>query len=312
MHMENSERISIIVPAMNEERNVLPLIEGVQGALGQTDWELIIVDDGSTDATVERILHESLVDGRIRLVALARNYGQSTAIQAGLDHASGGLLVTMDGDLQNDPDDIPALVAKLEDGYDIVAGYRVHRQDSLITRKVPSWIANWIIARVTGVPIKDTGCSMKAYRREVLSRMRLYSDMHRFIPALAAATAGARVAQVPVRHHARVHGQTKYGLSRIFKVVADLLTINMVSSFRTRPLRLAGVGGLVSGMIGLGFAIGAVMTAAQANVVIMAGAAMAWIGCGAFIVMLGLVAEVVVHHHNRRQGSPSLLVREWE
>ena len=229
--------VSVIVPVMNEEDNVLPLIERVREALGQMDWELVIVDDGSTDSTVERILEESLIDARVRVVELARNYGQSTAMQAGLDHASGDVLITMDGDLQNDPADIPALVAKLEDGYDIVAGYRVKRQDRFITRKVPSWIANRIIGWVTGVPIKDNGCSLKAYRRELLSRMRLYSDMHRFIPALAAATAGARVAQVPVRHHARLHGESKYGLSRVFKVLADLVTIKMVLSSRTRALR---------------------------------------------------------------------------
>lgn len=312
MDFDNSRRVSVIVPMMNEEDNVLPLIERVREALGQTDWELVIVDDGSTDATVDRILEESLLDGRIRLVELVRNYGQSTAMQAGLDHASGDVMITMDGDLQNDPADIPALVAKLEDGYDIVAGYRVKRQDRFITaRKVPSWIANWIIARVTGVPIKDNGCSLKAYRRELLSRMRLYSDMHRFIPALAAATAGARVAQVPVRHHARLHGESKYGLSRVFKVLADLVTIKMVLSSRTRPLHLAGVGGFVSMMISLGFGIGAVMTGGQGGVVVLSGAALAWAGCGVFLLMLGLVAEVVVHHHNRKQRISTLLVREW-
>jgi len=231
-------------------------------------------------------------------------------MQAGLDHASGDLLITMDGDLQNDPADIPALVAKLEDGYDIVAGYRVQRQDKFLTRRVPSWIANWIIARVTGVPIKDNGCSLKAYRRELLSRMRLYSDMHRFIPALAAATAGARVAQVPGRHHARLHGESKYGLSRVFKVLADLVTIKMVLSSRTRPLRLAGLAGFVSMMIGLGFGIGAVMTGGQAGVVVLSGAALAWVGCGAFLLMLGLVAEVVVHSHDREQRLAAMLVRE--
>ena len=178
------------------------------------------------------------------------------------------------------------------------------------SRKVPSWIANRIIAIVTGVPIKDNGCSLKAYRRELLSPMRLYSDMHRFIPALAAATAGARVAQVPVRHHARLHGESKYGLSRVFKVLADLVTIKMVLSSRTRPLHLAGVSGFVSMMIGLGFGIGAVMTAGQAGVVVLSGAALAWAGCGAFLLMLGLVAEVVVHGHNREQRLPALLVRE--
>jgi glycosyltransferase involved in cell wall biosynthesis len=205
----------------------------------------------------------------------------------------------MDGDLQNDPADIPAMVARLGEGFDLVAGYRLRRQDTFITRKVPSWIANRIIRRLTGVNIRDNGCSLKVYRREVLRRVRLYSDMHRFIPAVAAAVAGARITEVPVRHHARRFGQSKYGLSRVLKVLADLLTILMIRSFRTRPLKLFARGGLAA------FAAGAVTTGAaiyahlnfrpeKVNAVVLPGAALLFFVLSGYLLMLGLIAEQAV------------------
>jgi glycosyltransferase involved in cell wall biosynthesis len=238
--MADGPAISIVVPVMNEERNVAPLVEAVRGALADhPEWELILVDDGSQDRTREIAAGIARDDARVRLVPLARNYGQSTAMQAGFDSARGDVVVTMDGDLQNDPRDIPLLLETLSQGYDLVAGYRIRRQDRFVTRKIPSWIANRIIRWITGVPIRDNGCSLKAYRRELLSRMRLYSEMHRFIPALAASTAGARITEVGVRHHARARGESKYGLSRIFSVLADLMAIKMIRSHRLRPPRLA-------------------------------------------------------------------------
>lgn len=183
--------VSVVVPLYQEEENVEPLVEAVREALGTASWELVLVDDGSSDGTRARAARAAAADPRVRLIPLARNYGQTAAMQAGFDRARGEVIVSMDGDLQIDPGDIPLLVARLEEGYDRVTGYRLHRQDRLLSRKLPSWIANRLIRGVTGVPIRDTGCSLKAYRREVLERMRLYADMHRFIPALAAATAGA-------------------------------------------------------------------------------------------------------------------------
>ncbi|MFQ5530043.1 MAG: glycosyltransferase family 2 protein, partial [Gemmatimonadota bacterium] len=200
--------LSIVVPVYNESANIEPLVEAVRGALPEVDWELVLVDDGSGDDTIARIEHAVKSDSRIRLIPLARNFGQTAAMQAGFDHSRGRIVVSMDGDLQNDPSDIPRLVAKLDEGFDLVVGYRVARQDRLITRKVPSWIANWIIARLTGVHIRDNGCSLKAYRSSVLDRFVLYSDMHRFIPAMAVAAAGARVAEIPVQHHPRRAGQS--------------------------------------------------------------------------------------------------------
>jgi glycosyltransferase involved in cell wall biosynthesis len=204
--------LSIVVPLFNEAENVDPLVERVRAALdGGPSWELLLVDDGSRDATPARMDELALEDPRVRPIHLARNYGQTTAMQAGFDHARGRIVVSMDGDLQNDPLDIPRLIETLDEGYDLVTGYRENRQDRFLTRKVPSWIANRIIRWLTAVPIRDNGCSLKAYRAELIQRLHLYSDMHRFIPAIAVATAGARIAEIPVMHHARQHGVSKYG-----------------------------------------------------------------------------------------------------
>ncbi|HLU26280.1 MAG TPA: glycosyltransferase family 2 protein, partial [Longimicrobiales bacterium] len=192
--MSRAVKLSVVVPLFDEEDNVEPLVAAVRKALADLpSWELVLVDDGSRDRTAEiagRIAAES---ANIRLIRLARNYGQTAAMQAGFDHARGEVVVSMDGDLQNDPADIPRLLAKLEEGYDLVAGYRVRRQDQMLRRKVPSWVANRLIRAISGVPIRDNGCSLKAYRRELLDRIHLYSDMHRFIPAIAAAMGGARI-----------------------------------------------------------------------------------------------------------------------
>lgn len=293
-------RLSIVVPLYNEEESVGPLVDAVRRALVEiADWEMVLVDDGSRDATVKRVEAMSASDPRIRLVRLARNYGQTPAMQAGFDQARGEVVVSMDGDLQNDPRDIPGLVAKLEEGYDLVAGYRLHRQDKLVSRKIPSWIANRLIQRITGVRIRDNGCSLKAYRRELLNRLHLYSDMHRFIPAVAAATAGARIAEVPVRHHARRYGSSKYGLSRVAKVLGDLFTINMIRSFRERPLTMFGLGALAAVFVGLVFGAAAAVALLRfgpekANAFVLPGAALLWLGFACYLMMLGLIAEVAL------------------
>ena len=231
--------VSVVVPLYNEEDNVALLVEAVRDALGKDGgWELVLVDDGSRDQTVARAREQAALDPRVIVVELARNYGQTQAMQAGFDRARGDVVVSMDGDLQNDPRDIPRLVATLEEGYDLVTGYRQRRQDQFLTRKVPSWVANRLIAALTGVRVRDNGCSLKAYRRSLLDELTLYSDMHRFLPALAAATAAARITEIPVQHHPRRFGTSKYGLSRIAKLLADLVTIKMISSFRERPLVL--------------------------------------------------------------------------
>lgn len=314
--MQAIPEISVVVPLFNEEESVGPLVDAVRHALGPgEEWELVLVDDGSRDATVAIATEIAAADPRVRLLRLARNYGQTPAMQAGFDHARGRVVVSMDGDLQNDPQDIPRLVAKLDEGYDLVAGYRERRQDKVITRKVPSWIANRIIRSITGVSIRDNGCSLKAYRRELLDRVHLYSDMHRFIPAVAAATAGARIAEIPVRHHARRFGTSKYGLSRIAKVLADLLTIKMIRSFRERPLVLFAAGALGAMLLGLLFAVAAIVSLAffrpeKASALVFPGAALLWLGLAAYLLMLGLIAEAAVRKQRWRAAGHLPLVRE--
>jgi glycosyltransferase involved in cell wall biosynthesis len=281
--------LSVVVPMYNEEESVGPLVDAVRDALGDGSvWELVLVDDGSADATVERA-HA---------------------------HAAGDVVVTMDGDLQNDPRDIPLLVATLGEGYDLVTGYRRRRQDQLLTRKVPSWVANRLIAALTGVHVRDNGCSLKAYRRSLLDELTLYSDMHRFLPALAAATAAARVTEVPVRHHPRRFGTSKYGLSRIAKLLADLVTIKMISSFRERPLVLFALGALVPLLAALGVASAWALRlradwAGYDEFVVLPGVALMLVALAAYLVMLGLLAETVLAQSGLARGTGEPL-RELE
>lgn len=297
---EPTPHLSIVVPVYNEAANIGPLIESVRLAVPGSDWELVVVDDGSEDETRTRIEKAAEVDDRVRLIALARNFGQTAAMQAGFDYARGEVVVSMDGDMQNDPADIPRLLAKLDDGFDLVVGYRVARQDRLITRKIPSWVANRIIARLTGVQIRDNGCSLKAYRRSILGRFVLYSDMHRFIPAMAVAVAGARVAEIPVQHHPRRAGDSKYGLSRIWKVLSDLMAIKMISSFRSRPLVMFGVGALVSAAIGLGFTMLTLLSVPggfrsdMAYAYVFPSIVVVWFTSAFYLLLLGLIGEVAV------------------
>jgi len=309
--------LSIVVPVYNEAANIRPLVEAVREALPGMDWELVLVDDGSSDDTRDRIALEAATDDRIRLIALARNFGQTAAMQAGFDYARGRVVVSMDGDLQNDPTDIPRLLAKLDEGFDLVVGYRVNRQDKLVSRKVPSWIANRLIARLTGVRIRDNGCSLKAYRKKMLERIVLYSDMHRFIPAMAVATAGARVAEIPVQHHARVAGESKYGLSRVWKVLPDLLAIKMISSFRNRPLVMFGFAALVAGLIGIAFGLLTLVSMpggfrlGMASAYVFPSVVLVWFATAFYLLLLGLIGEVVIRGEEfaHEGGLPN--GREW-
>lgn len=236
---EASLDLSIVVPLYNEQDSVTPLYEAILDALSSLSLaggaEVLFVDDGSRDETFAVAETLAARDRRLRVVKFRRNYGQTPAMAAGIDLARGAYIVTMDGDLQNDPSDIGRFIAKLDEGYDIVVGWRYDRQDKLVSRKIPSRIANWLIGKVTGVPIKDNGCSLKGFRAGVIKNVPLYSEMHRFIPAMMSMT-GARIAEIKVRHHARKFGKSKYGLSRVYKVLFDLLTIRMVSGFAARPL----------------------------------------------------------------------------
>jgi len=235
--MSPRPKLSVIVPFYNEEDSIRPMHAAVVKAVEPLGipFEMVFVNDGSKDRTAEIALELALRDPRVRSVRFRRNYGQTAAMAAGIEYAQGEVLVTMDGDLQNDPADIGQLLAKIEEGYHIVVGWRFNRQDKLVSRKIPSRIANRLIAKVTGVPIRDNGCSLKAYRASLIKRIPLYSEMHRFIPAMAN-IAGPRVAEIKVRHHARQFGKSKYGLSRVYKVLLDLMVIKTVASFMSRPL----------------------------------------------------------------------------
>lgn len=310
-------QLSIIVPVYNEADNARPLVEAIRAAVsGMGSWELILVDDGSDDGTRGIIRELAREDSRIRLLPLARNFGQTAAMQAGFDAARGATVVSMDGDLQNDPRDIPRLVEKLSEGYDLVAGYRVNRQDRFVTRKVPSWIANRIIAWLSGVRIRDNGCSLKAYRGELLDRVVLYSDMHRFIPAMAVATAGARVAEVPVRHHARRAGASKYGLSRVWKVLSDLLAIKMISSFRNQPLLMFGIGALMATTVAVLFILLTVVSFPgglrenMAYAFVFPSIVVVWLTLAVYLLLLGLIAEVAIRG-DRQQPESLPAAREW-
>ena len=234
--------LSVVVPLYNEEESLRPLYRAITNAVAPLgiSYEIVFVDDGSRDATVQVADEIARSDARVCLVKFRRNYGQTPAMAAGIAQASGEVIVTMDGDLQNDPSDIGALLRKIDEGYDIVVGWRFDRQDKLVSRKIPSRIANALIAKVTGVPIKDNGCSLKAYRASLIKKIPLYSEMHRFIPAMAS-IAGPKIAEIKVQHHARQFGQSKYGLSRIYKVLLDLMVIKTVASFTARPMLWFGM-----------------------------------------------------------------------
>ena len=234
--------LSVVVPLYNEEESLRPLYRAITDAVAPLgiSYEIVFVDDGSRDATVWVADQIARADGRVCLVKFRRNYGQTPAMAAGIAQARGEVIVTMDGDLQNDPADIGALLRKIDEGYDIVVGWRFDRQDKLVSRKIPSRVANALIAKVTGVPIKDNGCSLKAYRASLIKKIPLYSEMHRFIPAMAS-IAGPKIAEIKVQHHARRFGHSKYGLSRIYKVLLDLMVIKTVASFTARPMLWFGM-----------------------------------------------------------------------
>ena len=249
-------RLSVVVPMYNEVDNANRLVDAVQGALADYPhpWELIVVDDCSRDGTVPALRRRAAeLGGHIRVLPLARNFRQTAAMQAGIDAARGDVIVTMDGDLQNDPRDIPLLVNRLlREDLDIVAGWRMKRQDGLLLRKVPSKLANRLIRRITGLPFRDLGCSLKAFRADVLREVRLYGEMHRFIPAwMATVTSPARMAEEPVRHHAREAGESKYGISRTLRVIVDLLAVTFFLRFAARPGHFFGVIGLGISAFGL-------------------------------------------------------------
>jgi len=307
--------VSIVVPVYNEVESLAPLVRAIIGTMSELDlaYELICVDDGSTDGSVD-LLRELVQEYDVlRGIVLRKNYGQTPAMAAGFKHAQGQSIVTLDGDLQNDPVDIPRIVAKLDEGYDLVSGWRRYRQDDALTRLLPSKIANWLISSVTGVQLHDYGCSLKAYRAELIADMNLYGELHRFLPALAFIE-GARITEIEVGHHARQFGQSKYGLGRTLRVALDLFTIAFMKTFLTRPMHVFGTFGI--GSFGLGLLISLYLTVIKfafgqeigsRPVLILA---VVLILAGLQLFSFGLLAELMMRTYHESQGRPIYRIRE--
>ena len=315
--MNRDMRFSIVVPLYNEAANVTPLyvrLTQVMVGLGEP-CEIVFVDDGSTDRTLKVLyeIHES--DSRVKIIALRRNFGQTPALKAGFDAAGGEIIISMDGDLQHDPEEIPAFLAKIEEGYDIVSGWRAQRRDGWLTRRLPSRIANWMMARLSGVELHDFGTTFKAYRREIIQNIPLYGELHRFIPALAA-WSGARIAEIPINNPSRQNGKSNYGLSRTFHVFLDLLSTKFLLDYSTRPLHFFGFFGLL--LTGIGTLIGGSLAfkklVLHKAIMLQNGpllfAATLFILVGVQILCLGLVAEILSRTYYESQGKPIYAVRE--
>jgi len=316
MSLTDRPKLSIIVPFYNEEESIGPLYSAIVAAIDPLNitYEMVFVDDGSRDATVRLATDLAQQDSRVRLVKFRRNYGQTPAMAAGIEHARGEILVTMDGDLQNDPADIGLFLDKMDEGFDIVVGWRHNRQDKLVSRKIPSKIANRLIGKVTGVPIKDNGCSLKAYRGDLIKNIPLYSEMHRFIPAMAS-IAGPRIAEIKVRHHARQFGQSKYGLSRVYKVLLDLMVIKTVASFTSRPLlwfSLLSLPLLVAGTAALGYALWAMAAQGAALSLPIAGSGLIFMSSALILVSGGAFGELIYKSGDMREGDFARLTRKVE
>jgi glycosyltransferase involved in cell wall biosynthesis len=307
--------LSVVIPIKDEQDNLYPLYHRLRDVLDSwpAPFEIVFVDDGSIDGSNTRLFELAAADDRVKVVRLRRNYGQTAALLAGIDHASGDVLVTMDGDLQNEPRDIPALVEKLEQGYDVVLGQRVNRQDSFIIRTLPSRIANWFIRKVTGVPFRDFGCTMRAMRREIAESLPLYGEMHRFVPALAQ-QGGARLAQIPVHHNPRLAGQTKYGISRTIRVLLDLMTVQFLNRYVARPMHLFGTIGMLLMLLGLASFV-ATVTMRLAQDVHMTRNPLLLLTvmlelCGVQFFSTGLLGELLARTYFESQNKPPYQVRE--
>ena len=309
--MSEHPYLSVIVPFYNEEGNIRRMHDAIVAALEPLgrSFEMVFVNDGSRDQTLAMATDIARSDGRVRVVNFRRNYGQTPAMAAGIEHAAGEVLVTMDGDLQNDPRDIEHFLAKIDEGYDIVVGWRFNRQDKLVSRKIPSKIANWLIGRVTGVPIRDNGCSLKAYRAALIKEIPLYSEMHRFIPAMAS-IAGPRIAEIKVRHHARQFGQSKYGLSRVYKVLLDLMVIKTIASFTSRPLQWFSMIAAPLALLGL-LAVGYALWKGAADVgelpLPLAGTGVILLMSAFILVCGGILGELIYKLGDMRESDFSRL-----
>jgi glycosyltransferase involved in cell wall biosynthesis len=313
---KQSPEVSVVVPLLNEQDNINPLYEQLTQTLsGKFDYEIIFVDDGSDDGSFDILSKLQKADRKIQVICFRKNFGQTAALSAGFAHSRGRVIVAIDADLQNDPADIPKMIAKLDEGFDVVSGWRKRRHDKAITRLLPSKIANWLISKITGVELHDFGCTLKAYRREVLAETKLYGEMHRFIPALAS-WSGARIAEMVVNHRPRTAGVAKYGLGRTLKVILDLITVKFLGSFSTKPIYIFGGLGLVS-------ALGAVLSglvvlyqkfisaqhlSMNRNPLLVLTAVL--ITATIQFILMGLLAELLVRTYHESQNRQTYVIKE--
>jgi glycosyltransferase involved in cell wall biosynthesis len=308
-------KLSIVIPFYNEVKNIPPLVDEIFQALRSTDWdyELVAVDDGSRDGTFELLQQELARFKHFRLIRFRKNFGQTAAMAAGFDQAAGEIIITMDGDLQNDPADIPRLVEKINEGFDIVSGWREKRQDPFLTRRLPSHLANRIISWVTGVRLHDYGCTLKAFKQEVAKHIRLYGEMHRFIPAIAS-WMGVTIAEIPVNHRPRKFGRSKYGLSRTIRVILDLITVKFLLTYSTRPIHVFGLWGIVSGFSGLAPALLLTVqrlfggTPLSNRPILLLAVLLIFIGVQ--FISMGLLGELQVRTYHESQNKPIYFIKE--
>ncbi|MDW3190773.1 MAG: glycosyltransferase family 2 protein [Cytophagales bacterium] len=306
-----TKKISLVIPVMNEEESIKPLLEHISKSLEGWDYEVVLVDDGSTDRTVAEIKTHS--DSHTRAVILNKNYGQTTAMAAGIDAADGDYIITLDGDLQNDPSDIPEMIAKLEkEDLDVVAGIRANRQDGMFLRKIPSQLANAMIRKLTGVYLHDYGCTLKVFRKDIAKNLGLYGELHRFIPVLAKLQ-GARLDEMPVKHHARQYGKSKYGLGRTFKVMSDLMLMVFFQKYFQRPIHLFGTVGLLT--FGAGVIINIYLLIIKILGHEIGGRPLLILGItlvlgGIQLITIGIVAELIVRTYYESQDKKTFRVKD--
>jgi len=306
--------VSVVVPLLNEQDNIKALYEQITQTLaGKYEYEVIFIDDGSTDNSFTVLAGLQKADTKVRVIRFRKNFGQTAALSAGFDHSRGKIIIAIDADLQNDPADIPRMIEKLHEGFDVVSGWREKRHDNAVTRLIPSKIANWLIAKITGVELHDFGCTLKAYRREILEQINLYGEMHRFIPALAS-WSGARICEMAVNHRPRTAGVAKYGIGRTLKVVLDLITIKFLGSFSTKPIYIFGGLGLITAF---GSLIGGLMVLYQKfvsdlpmnrNPLLVLTAMM--VTATIQFILMGLIAELLVRTYHESQNRPTYVIKE--
>ncbi len=310
-----SKTLSILIPVYNEEENILPLVERLTQVLKKTGkvYEILFIDDGSTDGTLEVLLNVTKRNPNIKVISFSRNFGQTAALSAGIDSSKGDIIIPMDGDLQNAPEDIPLLLQKIEEGYDVVSGWRKDRKDPFFTRKLPSMIANKIISMIGGVHLHDYGCTLKAYKRDILKNIRLYGEMHRFIP-IYAQWVGARVSEIPVHHFRRRSGVSKYGMKRIVKVILDLMVVKFLLSYSQKPIYVFGGMGLLmilGAFISGGYAIylkiykgtSFILTPLPLLCVLL-------LMLGFISILMGFLAEILTRTYYESQGKPTYHIKE--